>query len=79
MAKGSGPNARESGTGQDTHKVCVPVPLPSPLRPAGHGGTLSRPVPSSRIGWLRAQPQSLLRPSRAVPTCSRSVLYQEAA
>jgi hypothetical protein len=30
MAKGSGPNARESGTGQDTHKMCVPVP-PRPL------------------------------------------------
>jgi hypothetical protein len=79
MAKNSRANGRESGTGQDTHKVCVPVPLPSPLRPAGHRGTLSRPVPLSRTWWLEGQPQRLLRPPRAVPTCSRSVLHREAA
>ena len=35
MAKGSGTNGRESGTGQDTHKVCVPVPRVFPATPCG--------------------------------------------
>jgi hypothetical protein len=52
MSKTTGTNGRESGTGQDTPKVCVHVPPRIPLRPTGQGGTLSRPVPLSRIGGL---------------------------
>jgi hypothetical protein len=78
MAKGRRTNGRESGTGQDTHKVCVPVPLPFPLRPAGQGGTLSRPVPLSRTWWLEGQPPPLARPSLAAPLYSSLVLHQEA-
>jgi hypothetical protein len=49
MASSTRTDGRESGTGQDTPKVCVlSCPAP-PLRPTGHGGTLSRPVPVSRI------------------------------
>jgi hypothetical protein len=64
MAKTSGTEGRESGTGQDTHKVCVPVPPRTPPRTDGHGGTLSRPVPLSRIGRLSGEPHLLDRPSR---------------
>jgi hypothetical protein len=81
MAKGGRTNGRESGTGQDRHKVCVPVPLPSPLRPAGHGGTLSRPVPLSRIGRPKEEPHLLDRPSRPPRFYSRLVFsrrHQEA-
>jgi hypothetical protein len=49
MASATGTDGRESGTGQDTPTVCVHVPPRFPLRPAGHCGTLSRPVPVSRI------------------------------
>ncbi len=38
------------GIGQDTPQVCLRVPPRRPLCPAGHGGTLSRPVPLSRVG-----------------------------
>ena len=79
MAKGTWADKRESGTGQDTPKVCVPVPPRFPIRPAGHSGTLSRHVPLSHIGWLRGHPQPSVRWSLTVPTCSRSVLRQEAA
>jgi hypothetical protein len=50
MANATGTDGRESGTGQDTPKVCVHVPPRCPLRRAGDGGTLSCPVPLSRIG-----------------------------
>jgi len=72
MAKASGTNGRESGTGQDTHKVCVPVPPRFPLRPAGHGGTLSRPVPLSRLG-LKEEPHLLDRRSRPPRLYPRSL------
>ena len=77
MAKGSGTNGRESGTGQDTHKVCVPVPPRFPLRPAGHGGTLSRPVPLSRPGPLKEEPHLLDRPSRPPRFYSRLVFLSQ--
>jgi hypothetical protein len=51
MASSTGTDGRESGTGQDTPTVCVHVPPRLPLRPAGQGGTLSRPVPLSRIEY----------------------------
>jgi hypothetical protein len=51
MANAAGPDGRESGTGQDTPTVCVHVPPRFSLRRAGHGGTLSRPVRMSRIGY----------------------------
>jgi hypothetical protein len=55
---------RESGTGQDTLKWCVHVPPRFPATPSGHGRTLSRPVPLSRIGcsWLRRYTCLLDRP-----------------
>jgi hypothetical protein len=66
MAKARATDGRESGTGQDTPTVCVHVPSRFRLRLAGHSGTMSRPVPLSRIwgspsvptgvalaGWLR--------------------------
>jgi hypothetical protein len=66
MDNGGTNYGRESGTGQDTPKVCVHVPPRFPLRLAGHSVTMSRPVPLSRIwgsplvppgvaltGWLR--------------------------
>jgi hypothetical protein len=63
MASPTGTEGRESGTGQDTPKVCVHVPPRFPLRPTGHDGTLSRPVPLSRIlgrpcwpAWTRLVP-----------------------
>ena len=77
MAKGSGPNARESGTGQDTHKVCVPVP-PRPLRPAGHCGTLSRPVPLSRVGRLTMGTSPFGSPIAAAPVPLARVFPEEA-
>jgi hypothetical protein len=49
MAKATGADGRQSGTGQDTPLGCVHVPPRFPLRRAGHGVTLSRPVPLSRI------------------------------
>jgi hypothetical protein len=52
MASDTGTDGRVSGTGQDTPKVCVHVPPRFPLRPTGHAGTLSRPVPLSRLGIL---------------------------
>jgi hypothetical protein len=53
----TGMDGRESGTGQDTPKVCVRVPPRFPLRPTGHARTLSRPVPLSRIlGGRRCWP-----------------------
>jgi hypothetical protein len=52
MASTTGTDGRESGTGQDTPKVCVHVPPRPQLRPVGHWGTLSRPVPlSGRPAW----------------------------
>jgi hypothetical protein len=60
MASATGTDRRQSGTGQDTPKVCVHVPPRTPLRPSGHGGTLSRPAPLSRSGhsewWSRVPP-----------------------
>ena len=53
MSKNTTDNGRESGTGQDTPTVCVHVPPRFPLRLAGHSGTMSRPVPLSRIGGSR--------------------------
>jgi hypothetical protein len=48
MANATWTDGRESGTGQDTPKVCVLSRPASTLRRAGHAGTLSRPVPLSR-------------------------------
>jgi hypothetical protein len=47
MANATWTDGRESGTGQDTPKVCVLSRPASTLRRAGHAGTLSRPVPLS--------------------------------
>jgi hypothetical protein len=52
MANAAWTDGRESGTGQDTPKVCVHVPPRRPLRNPGHCGTLSRPVPLSRTVHL---------------------------
>jgi hypothetical protein len=49
MDNGGTNYGRESGTGQDTPKVCVHVSPRFPLRLAGHSVTMSRPVPLSRI------------------------------
>jgi hypothetical protein len=76
MPEGIRTDKRESGTGQDTHKVCVPVPLPSPLRLAGHGGTLSRPVPLSRFGRPKEEPHLLDRPSRPPRFYSHLVFFR---
>jgi hypothetical protein len=70
MAKADRTNGQESGTGQDTPKVCVRVPLGFLLHQAGHGGTLSRPVPLSRRRSLKGQPHPLDRPSLMAPPCS---------
>jgi hypothetical protein len=78
MAKGIGAHKRKSGTGQDTYKMFVPVPSRFPLRPTGRCGTLSRPVPLSRIGWLRGHPKPLIYWSLAIPSYSHSVLHEEA-
>jgi hypothetical protein len=43
--------AGQDRTGQDTPKVCVHVPPRFALRPVGHCGTLSCPVPLSRIEY----------------------------
>jgi hypothetical protein len=51
MVDPTGTERRESGTGQDTPKVCVLSRPAYPLRPAGLGGTLSHPVPLSRIEY----------------------------
>lgn len=56
MVNDAGTDGRESGTGQDTPKVCVHVPPCFLLRPAGHAGTLSRRVPLSRIGHFGSWP-----------------------
>jgi hypothetical protein len=50
-------NGSESGTGQDTPLGVCPCPAPRSATPAGHGVTLSRPVPPSRSGcsWLKAK------------------------
>ena len=75
MASATRTDGRESGTGQDTPKVCVHVPPRFPLRLAGHGGTLSRPVPLSRMGhpgW-----PAVGAPRLAGVVCSKPV--QEAA
>ena len=56
MDNGGADNGRESGTGQDTPKVCVHVPPRFPLRLAGHRVTMSRPVPLSRIGGTPSVP-----------------------
>jgi len=49
MPNATGTDGRVSGTGQDTPKVCVLSCPVFPLRPAGQDGTMSRPVPLSRI------------------------------
>ena len=48
MANATWTDGREAGR-DGTNLRCLSRPVPSPLRPAGHGGTLSRPVPVSRI------------------------------
>jgi len=72
MAKGSGTNGAGSGTGQDTHKVCVPVPPPLPATPCG---TRRDIVPSCPA--CPTEPK-VPRPSLAGPLCSRVVLRLEA-
>ncbi len=72
MPNTTGTDGRESGTGQDTPKVCVHVPPRRPLRHAGHGGTLSCPVPLSRNTALwkaDTQPPLLIAPLWATAAC----------
>jgi hypothetical protein len=59
MANITRTRGREGGTGQDTPLGVCPCPAPLPATPAGHGVTLSRPVPLSRIGALNWHPRLL--------------------